>query len=1002
MKKLPFIGMILISIQFITVMFAFSQVQNPVLVLIESPNFKILSTIQQLKNYYHDDDLVIAEFDPDDLLLLNRNGIQYQVLDANAWSAEYYMVSSRPFGPAINRLNIGDKIYTDAKRSIIKIEKDDEPELFMAGYQLEKINRINKPLPKSTYYTFSLPAGQDSTINDIINNVSADWLRSGVQRLQDFRTRYTYSDSIIPAAQWIYDQYMSFGYTDVKFDTFYLNNVPHRNVIATKTGLIYPDSVIMIGGHYDSIISGAGTNSYVFAPGADDNASGTIAAVEAARVLADYEFEATIKFVAWDAEEVGLRGSQAYAQKAYSNGESISLFINLDMIGNITPLYNVTIYADIPTMPLAELMASLGRTYTSLTPNIPGNSGGSDHRSFQNYGYRALFGQEGVFSPNWHRGTDLTSNMDFDYMKEVVQMSLATVVYLSGPANNFLGKPYVKYIEHNFSDDSTGASFGNDNGYVDAGETIELTVAVKNYGDSTAFDVTAELIIDDPFVAIVSAMQNFGTISSQQTAFSQGNYIFQVSPDAPVGHKIDFKLEIRDSQGRSWQDRVELRVMMPDLFFQKQNVSQVSGNGDQKIDPGEIFNLIIDLENSGLRDAVGITATLRCDYPSITILDSTASFSDIPRSGSGNNSNDRFTIAINADATPEIIPFWLKVSEGKGFYQKVLSFNLAIGQDKILLVEDDGRYELSYYYTNVLSNLGISYKHWNANEQGPVPQDTLIAYSRVIWYTGLEFNNSLFRHGTARLEHYLDQGGNLFINGSLFPVSVKDSLILSNYLHSQHINSNTNLHYLKSDGTKQVVGNSNFSLSTTGDNYQIMTGEVDVQLPAQAILFYDPTTSEGPGNIQSSGSAAAAVNDRGYRAVMFSFGWEGIAEHEIRQEILIKILNWLQGIETSVDSDLTNGSVPATFQLAQNYPNPFNPSTTIQFLLPTQNHVSIKIFNLLGMEIKTLVAANFNAGEHKVVWDGKDNYNQPVASGVYFYQMRVGDFQMTRKMVLMY
>ncbi len=98
-------------------------------------------------------------------------------------------------------------------------------------------------------------------------------METAVQRLEDFQTRYTYSDSIVPAAQWIYDQYVSFGYTDVKFDTFYLNNEPHRNVIATKLGLVYPDSVIILGGHYDSIVSGPGTNRYVYAPGANDNAS---------------------------------------------------------------------------------------------------------------------------------------------------------------------------------------------------------------------------------------------------------------------------------------------------------------------------------------------------------------------------------------------------------------------------------------------------------------------------------------------------------------------------------------------------------------------------------------------------------------------------------------------------------------------------------------------------------------------------------------------------------
>lgn len=1002
MKKFFLTGVLVISILLMTTIIGFSQVQNPVLVMIESPNFEMLSQVHQLKNYYHDDDLLMGEIELNNLSLLNRYGIQYQIIDAKGWSGEYYVVTARPFGPAMNKLKVGDMIYTDLQRSIVKIEKDSEQELFTAGYQLEKIDRINKPLPKARQYTISVPTGQDSIIIDIINRVSAVSLQSGVTRLQDFRTRYTYSDSIIPAAQWIYDQYVSFGYTDVKFDTFYHNNQPHRNVIATKPGLIYADSVIMLGGHYDSIVFGTGTNPYVYAPGADDNASGTVAAIEAARVLADHEFQATIKFAAWDAEEVGLLGSQAYAQKAYFNNEPISLYMNFDMIGNITPQYNVTIYSNAYTMPLAELTAQMASIYTSLIPSIPGNSGGSDHRPFQTNGYRAFFVQEGVFSPNWHLTTDVTNKMDFEYMKEVVQMGVAATVFLAGHADNFYGKPFVKYRSHIIDDDTTGSSYGNSNSYIDAGETIGLALTLKNYGDLTAYGVVATLTADDPYITITDGTRAYGTIASQGISVCQDNFVVQVSPNVSSGHKIVFGLEITDSQGTTWYDRFEVRVIMPDLVFDQQNTKEVTGNGDQKIDPGEIFDLFIELNNSGLRNATGITGTLSCDHPSIGILDSLANFSDIPQSGSGNNLQDQFTIAINANAISEIIPFCLEVNEGAGFYQKILSFNLAIGQDKILLVEDDGRFDLSHYYKNSLSILGIPYLHWNTNDRGPIPQDTLMKYSRVIWYTGMEFNNSLFKYGTTRLEHYLENGGNLFINGSLFPFSVKDSLILSNYLYASYVSYRTELHHLKSDGTRPVVGNSDFWLSTTDDNNQSLTGEIDIQLPAQAILFYDPYTSEGVGNIQSSGTGAIAVADRGYRAVMFSFGWEGILDDEIRQSVLIKILNWLQGIQTSIDSDLTQASIPSNFQLAQNYPNPFNPLTAIQFQVPKTNQVSIKIFNLLGKQIKTLADDQYNAGAYKVLWDSKDNNGQRVASGVYFYQMSAGNFQMTRKMILLY
>lgn len=101
-------------------------------------------------------------------------------------------------------------------------------------------------------------------------------------------------------------------------------------------------------------------------------------------------------------------------------------------------------------------------------------------------------------------------------------------------------------------------------------------------------------------------------------------------------------------------------------------------------------------------------------------------------------------------------------------------------------------------------------------------------------------------------------------------------------------------------------------------------------------------------------------------------------------------------VENNESSDL-----PSQFLLEQNYPNPFNPNTEIRFKLPAQNQVMIKILNLLGHEIRTLVVAYFEAGNHSVTWDGKDNHGIPVSSGVYLYQLRTDSFSKVRKMSLL-
>jgi hypothetical protein len=90
-----------------------------------------------------------------------------------------------------------------------------------------------------------------------------------------------------------------------------------------------------------------------------------------------------------------------------------------------------------------------------------------------------------------------------------------------------------------------------------------------------------------------------------------------------------------------------------------------------------------------------------------------------------------------------------------------------------------------------------------------------------------------------------------------------------------------------------------------------------------------------------------------------------------------------------------------TYRLLQNYPNPFNPETEIRFQLPEAGHVVVKIFNILGEEIRTFVDAQYEAGEHTLRWDGKDNHGNAVSSGTYFYQLHAGEFKQTKTMTLL-
>jgi len=93
--------------------------------------------------------------------------------------------------------------------------------------------------------------------------------------------------------------------------------------------------------------------------------------------------------------------------------------------------------------------------------------------------------------------------------------------------------------------------------------------------------------------------------------------------------------------------------------------------------------------------------------------------------------------------------------------------------------------------------------------------------------------------------------------------------------------------------------------------------------------------------------------------------------------------------------------VPESYALQQNFPNPFNPSTVIKFELPVAGHATLTVYNVLGQEVRTLADDFYVTGSHEVEWDGRDNSGRQVSSGVYLYRLQAGDFNQTRKMVLL-
>lgn len=127
-------------------------------------------------------------------------------------------------------------------------------------------------------------------------------------------------------------------------------------------------------------------------------------------------------------------------------------------------------------------------------------------------------------------------------------------------------------------------------------------------------------------------------------------------------------------------------------------------------------------------------------------------------------------------------------------------------------------------------------------------------------------------------------------------------------------------------------------------------------------------------------------------------------DNDGKYELIVQKGNIIEiwGDGTSVG--ISGGSptyAPQAYKLSQNYPNPFNPSTKIEYAVQQAGHVTIRVFNLRGELVKTLVDQDRPSGEYSAVWDGKNDIGHSVASGQYFYQLSVGNFVTSKKLLLL-
>lgn len=287
----------------------------------------------------------------------------------------------------------------------------------------------------------------DPVIISYINEISPDSIKKNLIYLQDFKTRFMLAPNRKQVSEGIKNKFISLGYANTSIDSFQTITHFHYNafnwdtttwqynVISVLTGSQFPDSSIIIGGHYDSF--NQYTDPMTSAPGADDDGSAIAAEIEIARVFKkmNYEPKKTIKFIAFAAEELvfysSISGSRYYALQAKNSHEKIEFYLNNDMIANNTSEGDnrvVNIYTYPNSQKAINLAFSSCKDYSTLKSNYVAGISGVDSYSFYCYGFNTVYFEEYEFSPNYHSVNDIVDNCDFNYCAEIAKICTSMIM----------------------------------------------------------------------------------------------------------------------------------------------------------------------------------------------------------------------------------------------------------------------------------------------------------------------------------------------------------------------------------------------------------------------------------------------------------------------------------------------------------------------------------------------------------------------------------------------
>jgi len=427
-------------------------------------------------------------------------------------------------------------------------------------------------------------------------------------------------------------------------------------------------------------------------------------------------------------------------------------------------------------------------------------------------------------------------------------------------------------------------------------------------------------------------------------------------------------------------------------------------NGNGFLEAGESVEFYFRLKNSWLT-ATDVEVSIGSNFHGIEYTRISRLLSSVAGDGViSDNVGGPLTFTLPDTLVPTYDSFFVSVEINNGGYDTIFAIERQIGRPQILIVDDDrgGNYEELYF--GDLYRKQVPAEMWHKDIAGSPPAEELGRYNIVFWFTGDTCASGTTYFSAAdidAIEKYLDGGGNLFLSGQGLArqLETQDAAFLENYLHAAYGGA---LFHPNLEGVSgSYIGHGLSFRFLSYSNMQFEWGEKIIPLEDAVPAFNYAYSPEGYNSLTYTGPYKLVFLDFCYEALDNSSG-----RYDTRDTLLFNILNFFGEMKTQVADEGGYGMLPEQFTLGQNYPNPFNPATTIQYTIYSGSGVyaeptTLKIFNILGREVRTLIDEAQSPGTYTVVWDGLDDGGVRAASGIYFYRLKRGDASVSKKMILL-